>query len=109
MPLELIVSRVLCLVISILIRSRRPDDHPSHLAESRPYAAMSLLLQGLLLCTPAGILQWGNADVDTVLKLAEKMGSIRSLAGPRFGLRTLQPRQQICVVYIVQGYGHVSW
>ncbi|CAJ1377348.1 unnamed protein product, partial [Effrenium voratum] len=33
--------------------------------------------QGLLLCTPAGILQWGNADVDTVLKLAEKMGSIR--------------------------------
>ena len=35
--------------------------------------------QGLLLCTPSGVLQWGNADVDTVVRLAEKVGATRIL------------------------------
>ena len=35
--------------------------------------------QGLLLCTPSGVLQWGNADVDTVVRLAEKVGATRTL------------------------------
>ncbi|CAK9034533.1 unnamed protein product [Durusdinium trenchii] len=39
--------------------------------------------KGLLLCTPSGVLQWGNAHVDTVVRLAEKVGEIRSSA--RFG------------------------
>ncbi|CAK9034545.1 unnamed protein product [Durusdinium trenchii] len=33
--------------------------------------------EGLLLCTPSGVLQWGNAHVDTVVRLAEKVGEIR--------------------------------
>lgn len=33
--------------------------------------------EGLLLCTPTGVLQWGNADVDTVVRLAEKVGETR--------------------------------
>ncbi|CAK9101525.1 unnamed protein product [Durusdinium trenchii] len=33
--------------------------------------------EGLLLCTPNGVLQWGNAHVDTVVRLAEKVGEIR--------------------------------
>ena len=35
------------------------------------------ILQGLLLCTPTGVLQWGNADVDTVVRLADKVGETR--------------------------------
>lgn len=33
--------------------------------------------EGLLLCTPTGVLQWGHAHVDTVVRLAEKVGDIR--------------------------------
>jgi len=58
--------------------------------------------EGLLLCTPSGVLQWGNADVDTVVRLAEKVGATRlenaQASNPKDKLMIDQ-----CVIETVEG------
>jgi len=58
--------------------------------------------EGLLLCTPSGVLQWGNADVDTVVRLAERVGATRlenaQASNPKDKLMIDQ-----CVIETVEG------